>query len=131
VPQPAVASSPARWPPDGAGLVEELRAEGIDVVVEEVVDEETVRVEVIASGKQLAGFRDEATFQRTQGQQRVDRTPDVATGDDVFRPYDGEDGIVALANANPDRISRQRTRGTPPGPSGRTRWPPARRPGGW
>ena len=89
-------------------LVEELRLAGLGVTAQEVIDEETIRVEVIATGKQVAEFRDEAQFTRTRGQQRVDRTPDVATGDNVFRAYDGTDGLeaemVAIANANPDLV---------------------------
>jgi hypothetical protein len=89
-------------------LVEELRMAGLDVTSQEVIDDETIRVEVIGTGKQIAAFRDEAQFKRTKGQERADRTPDFATGDNVFRPYDGADGLeaemVAIAKANPDLV---------------------------
>ncbi|MBY5164388.1 M14 family metallopeptidase [Salsipaludibacter albus] len=90
-------------------VVEELRGAGFEITAEDVLDEETVRVEIIATGKQISAFRGpDAKFSLTKGQERVDRTPDVNTGDNVFRPYDGPEGLeaemVALANANPDLV---------------------------
>jgi hypothetical protein len=98
------------WTADvSADVVADLRLGGIDVTAEEALDNGLVRIEVIATNKQLQPFRGpDAQFRKTQGQERVERTPDVNTGDNVFRPYDGPEGLeaemVALASANPDLV---------------------------
>ena len=92
-----------------AEVVEEMRLAGIDITAEDRLDDGLVRIEVIATNKQLQPFRGpDVQFRKTKGQERVERTPDVNTGGDVFRPYDGPDGLeaemVALAGANPDLV---------------------------
>jgi hypothetical protein len=86
----------------------EIRAAGFTITSEEVIDGDTVRIEVIASAKDIAAFRGDAQFRLTRGQLRVDRTADLQGLDGVFRPYDGPDGLeaemVALAQANPDLV---------------------------
>ncbi|HKJ55511.1 MAG TPA: M14 family zinc carboxypeptidase, partial [Nitriliruptoraceae bacterium] len=107
---PGAAASLKAWtadvPPD---VVTELRSAGIEVTSEEVIDDETIRIELIATNKQLQPFRGpDVQFSKTRGQERVERTPDINEGDNVFRPYDGDDGLeaemVAIAAANPDLV---------------------------
>lgn len=107
------ASPPAAmkaWTADvPAEVVADMRAAGLDITAEEVLDDELVRIEVIATSKQLQPFRSrDVQFKRTKGQKRVDRTPEVSTGDDVFRPFDGPDGLeaemVSVAGASPDLV---------------------------
>ncbi len=92
-----------------AEVVTEMREAGLDITAQETLDSGLERIEVIATNKQLQPFRGpDAQFRKTKGQERVERTPDVNTGDSVFRPYDGPDGleaeILALASANPDLV---------------------------
>lgn len=108
--EPPAAATLKAWTAEvSPGLVNELREAGFPITTTEVVDDETVRIEIIATGKQLAPFRGpDAQFRLTRGQQRVDRTPELATAENVFRPYDGPRGLeaemVALADANPDLV---------------------------
>ena len=93
-------------PPD---VVTEMRTAGLDITSEEILENELVRIEIIATSKQLQPFRGpDVKFRLTKGQERVERTPDVNTGDNVFRPYDGPQGLeaemVAIAGANPDLV---------------------------
>ncbi len=107
------ASAPAElkaWTADvSAEVVAELREAGLDITAEETLENGLQRIEVIATNKDLQPFRGpDAQFKKTQGQERVERTPDINTGDNVFRPNDGPEGLeaemVALANANPDLV---------------------------
>ena len=86
-----------------------MREAGLDVTAQETLDNGLERIEVIATSKQLQPFRSpDVNFRKTSGQERVERTPDINTGDNVFRPYDGPEGLeaemVALASANPDLV---------------------------
>lgn len=90
-------------------LVDEMRLAGIDITAEEPIDGGLVRIEVIATNKELQPFRGpDARFAKTKGQERVERTPEINTGENVFRPNDGPEGLeaemVAIANANPDLV---------------------------
>jgi len=92
-----------------AEVVDEMREAGIDITAEEVLESGEIRIEVIATNKQLQPFRGpDVQFKKTKGQERVERTPDVNAGDSVFRPNDGPEGLeaemVALAGANPDLV---------------------------
>jgi murein tripeptide amidase MpaA len=92
-----------------AEVVAEMREAGVDVTAEETLESGLQRIEVIATNKQLQPFRGpDGQFRKTKGQERVERTPDVNTGENVFRAYDGPEGLeaemVAIANANPDLV---------------------------
>jgi hypothetical protein len=90
-------------------VVAEMREAGLDITAEETLESGLQRIEVIATNKQLQPFRGpDVQFRKTKGQERAERTPDVNTGENVFRPYDGPEGLeaemVTIANANPDLV---------------------------
>ena len=90
-------------------VVQVMREAGIDITAQESLGDGVERIEVIATSKQLQPFRSpDVQFRKTKGQERVERTPDVNTGDNVFRPYDGPEGleaeILAVASNNPDLV---------------------------
>ncbi len=95
-----------------ADVAVDMRESGIDIGEQEVVAGDTTRMEIVATAKELAPFRndEDTTFSLTKGQRQVDRSARMAAAEDepVFRPWDGPDGLeaemVSIADANPDLV---------------------------